>query len=461
MPPKPEKKKTARGKELQVEPQIDYTRVPLQLEAASNAAAAAASEAKSELIQSLALGCTHEYSAAAIASEDWGLHSDNIFSDNTLELAEAAQWVRAKELVKQRPIAIEAAAAPTAGSKGKPKAAKEAAAKPKAKGKGAAATSSVTDRLEDDDGLLLPRVVLSADSSDGTNSTTAALAKPERAALNAVTVQSESVRSSALASVFTAINSLATTISACNGTPFLWEAIHPQDSSGRPCYNPAGKYVVQLWAAGEWRRVTVDDRVPLTAAGTQLLPCTADSRELWPLLLSKALLKLHALLPAVAAAAAAVPVPAAQESAQYAAFCMSALTGWGTAAAPVTSLQSIADVASDAPRLLQQAFELPELPSAGAAEEKSREKEEARLRRQALFLHKRRRPKRIERHTATAEEVSAILQFKMRCVHDGVLSTSLSAHCSALRLHASCCLVQYVCNIPHLIACGTAELGIQ
>jgi hypothetical protein len=104
-----------------------------------------------------------------------------------------------------------------------------------------------------------------------------------------------------------------------------------------------------------------------------------------------------------------VPVPAAQESAQFAAFCMSALTGWGTAAAPVTSLQSIADVASDAPRLLQQAFELPELPSAGAAEEKSREKEEARLRRQALFLHKRRRPKRIERHTATAEEVSAML----------------------------------------------------
>jgi Calpain family cysteine protease len=404
MPPKPEKKKTARGKELQVEPQIDYTRAPLQLEAASNAAAT--TDAKNELIHSLALGCAHEYSAANIGGEDWGLHGDTIFSDDTLELPEAAQWVRAKELVKQRPVATEAAAAPVAGVKGKPKPAKEAAAKPKAKGKGAAATSSVTDRLEDDDGLLLPRVVLSADS-DSTNSTAAALPKPDRAALNAVTVQSESVRSSALASVFTAINSLATTVSACSGTPFLWEAIHPQDSSGRPCYSPAGKYAVQLWAAGAWRRVTVDDRVPLTAAGAQLLPCTGDSRELWPLLLSKALLKLHALLPA--ATAVPVPVPAAQESAQFAAFCMSALTGWGTAAAPVTSLQSIADVASDAPRLLQQAFELPELPSAGAAEEKSREKEEARLRRQALFLHKRRRPKRIERHTATAEEVSAML----------------------------------------------------
>jgi Calpain family cysteine protease len=406
MPPKPEKKKTARGKDLLLEPQIDYTRLPLQLESASNAIAA---EAKSELIHSLTLGCTHEHSAEAIAKEDWGLHGDTIFTDDTLALPEAAQWVRAKELVKQRPAAVEAAVVAAAGGKGKPKPAKEAAAKPKAKAKGAATTTTVADKQEDDEGLLLPRVVLSADS-DAANNSAAPLPKPDRAVLNTVTAQSESVRSTALASVFTAINSLATTVSACSGTPFLWEAIHPQDSSGRPCYNPAGKYTVQLWAAGAWRSVTVDDRVPLTAAGAQLLPCTADSRELWPLLLSKALLKLHALLPqpsASTAAAAAAAIPAAQATAQLAAFCMSALTGWGTAAAPLSSLQSAADVAGDAPQLLMSAFELPELSTAGAAEEKSREKEEDRLRRQALFLHKRRRPKRIERHTATVEEVSA------------------------------------------------------
>ncbi|CAN0469492.1 unnamed protein product, partial [Phaeothamnion confervicola] len=54
---------------------------------------------------------------------------------------------------------------------------------------------------------------------------------------------------------------------AATAAPFLWEAIYPQDESGRPSYNPGGKYIVRLFAAGRWRRVTIDDRIPVDAAG--------------------------------------------------------------------------------------------------------------------------------------------------------------------------------------------------
>ena len=76
-------------------------------------------------------------------------------------------------------------------------------------------------------------------------------------------------------------------------SPFLWESIYPQNSSGKPCYHEGGKYVVRLWAAGLWRAVTVDDRIPLDSASRPMLPMSAEPRELWPLLLSKALAKLH------------------------------------------------------------------------------------------------------------------------------------------------------------------------
>ncbi|CAN0550565.1 unnamed protein product, partial [Ectocarpus sp. 8 AP-2014] len=34
-----------------------------------------------------------------------------------------------------------------------------------------------------------------------------------------------------------------------------------------PCYNPCGRYLIKLFAAGRWRRVEVDDSIPLDATG--------------------------------------------------------------------------------------------------------------------------------------------------------------------------------------------------
>lgn len=60
-------------------------------------------------------------------------------------------------------------------------------------------------------------------------------------------------------------------------------------------YNPAGKYAVKLFFMGCWRKVLVDDNIPFDALGRPLLPVSSNPLELWPLLLSKALLKIASL----------------------------------------------------------------------------------------------------------------------------------------------------------------------
>lgn len=69
---------------------------------------------------------------------------------------------------------------------------------------------------------------------------------------------------------------------------FLWRAIYPKLPSGKPVYNPAGKYCVRLYLAGKWRKVYVDDAIPVTVDGRPALASSADRLELWPLLLAKA-----------------------------------------------------------------------------------------------------------------------------------------------------------------------------
>lgn len=75
---------------------------------------------------------------------------------------------------------------------------------------------------------------------------------------------------------------------------YLWELIHPQTDAGVPLLSHRGRYVVRLYDHGCWRAVTVDDTLPCGAAGGCVLPCTLAPLELWPLLLTKALLKLGA-----------------------------------------------------------------------------------------------------------------------------------------------------------------------
>ncbi|KAK1117457.1 hypothetical protein K0M31_016661 [Melipona bicolor] len=56
-----------------------------------------------------------------------------------------------------------------------------------------------------------------------------------------------------------------------------------------------GKYVVRLYFLGAWRRILVDDMIPVNKKKTPLLPRTGNDFELWPMLLAKALLKLCSL----------------------------------------------------------------------------------------------------------------------------------------------------------------------
>jgi hypothetical protein len=92
-----------------------------------------------------------------------------------------------------------------------------------------------------------------------------------------------------LCSVFTLIASLPSEIPKDS---FLWEGIYPKGPDGRPSISPSGKYVLRLYNQGSWRRVVVDDRIPVDLSGNPLFVNSEDPREIWPLLLAKGLVKL-------------------------------------------------------------------------------------------------------------------------------------------------------------------------
>ena len=74
-----------------------------------------------------------------------------------------------------------------------------------------------------------------------------------------------------------------------------WSLIYPKSKEGDAVYNPAGKYVVKLYWLGQWRKVTVDDLLPVDASGNLLLVQSPIRGELWPLILTKAVLKVAQL----------------------------------------------------------------------------------------------------------------------------------------------------------------------
>jgi hypothetical protein len=84
---------------------------------------------------------------------------------------------------------------------------------------------------------------------------------------------------------------LSHTSNVLQDDPFLWEAIYPQ-KNGRPIYNPAGKYAVKVFAAGKWRKLLIDDRIPCDDNRTPCFVRSTKPGELWPSLLSKAIYKL-------------------------------------------------------------------------------------------------------------------------------------------------------------------------
>ncbi|KAJ3302382.1 hypothetical protein HDV03_005023 [Kappamyces sp. JEL0829] len=107
-----------------------------------------------------------------------------------------------------------------------------------------------------------------------------------------------------------------------------WDNIYPKSKDGYPSYNSSGKYIVKLFWLGSWRKVTIDDRVPVDASGKPLLLVSCNSNEIWPMLIAKALLKL-----AMARFAATGCLPTSfKEDADYCEFgdfdILTALRGW-------------------------------------------------------------------------------------------------------------------------------------
>jgi Calpain family cysteine protease len=73
-----------------------------------------------------------------------------------------------------------------------------------------------------------------------------------------------------------------------------WDLIYPKSKDGISLFNTSGKYTIKLFWLGSYRKVTIDDRVPLDNQNRPLLITSPCNTELWPILVSKALVKLAA-----------------------------------------------------------------------------------------------------------------------------------------------------------------------
>ena len=72
----------------------------------------------------------------------------------------------------------------------------------------------------------------------------------------------------------------------------IWAKIYPQ-KNGVPQYNKNGHYIVKLHHMGKMRAIEIDDRMPLSDRDEYFFPKCESLEELWPALLTKALLKLY------------------------------------------------------------------------------------------------------------------------------------------------------------------------
>ena len=70
--------------------------------------------------------------------------------------------------------------------------------------------------------------------------------------------------------------------------------IYPQDKNGVPVYNPSGIYWVKLFHMGKYRKIVIDDKFPVNKETYDtFLPQCNSPYELWPMILTKALIKLY------------------------------------------------------------------------------------------------------------------------------------------------------------------------
>ena len=78
-----------------------------------------------------------------------------------------------------------------------------------------------------------------------------------------------------------------------HGKQLITNIIFPQDRSGVPLYNPAGKYLVKLHVNGIERKVVVDDLLPLSKDGRLMTSHTTHGAELWVQIIEKAYMKVN------------------------------------------------------------------------------------------------------------------------------------------------------------------------
>ena len=93
-----------------------------------------------------------------------------------------------------------------------------------------------------------------------------------------------------LSSIFQFIIDL--NINDCNTSKSIFSNIYPQQN-GSPIYNPNGHYAIKLYFMGKPRRIDIDDRMPCNTNGEFIFPKCEELCELWPALLTKALIKLN------------------------------------------------------------------------------------------------------------------------------------------------------------------------
>lgn len=80
------------------------------------------------------------------------------------------------------------------------------------------------------------------------------------------------------------------------GFPDVFSSIfHPWDKeNNRPAASPSGRYVLRYYFNGTYRRVIIDDRLPMSISERRLFVIDRnDDRLLWPALVEKAYLKVR------------------------------------------------------------------------------------------------------------------------------------------------------------------------
>ena len=81
-------------------------------------------------------------------------------------------------------------------------------------------------------------------------------------------------------------------INDCNNDNTIFDNIYPK-KNGMPIYNPNGHYIIKLYFMGNARRIDIDDKIPCSINGEYILPRCENLNQIWPALLTKALLKLN------------------------------------------------------------------------------------------------------------------------------------------------------------------------